>query len=202
MTMNRPYVFHFAALCRSRSFRVMVATVVALGILLPGLASSPALAQRQERSADVQRKGKERPANPQRSRTLVVLRIADALDLDEDQTLRLGSEYRRFDKRRQELIGDRLVTEAQLERALEQNPLEDAQLASLTSKLLAIDKELVLMPDSLFDSVEGMLTTEQKARFALLKIKLQRKIDRERNRRKGKGAPGPRGGKKARPGGD
>lgn len=159
--------------------RNAIVAFLALGMFL-SLGASWADAERKERSRD-----------PKRTRTLVVLRIADALDLNEEQTLRLGSEYRRFDKRRHELVADRLKTEEKLEQALERKPLDNADLEQLTNRLLTIDKELILMPDALFDSVQDMLSTEQKARLALLKIKLQRRIDRERNRRnaKGKGKP-------------
>jgi len=127
-----------------------------------------------------------------RGRTLIVLRIAEALDLDEDQTLRLGAEYRRFDKRRQELIGERAVTEVELETALGRESPNETDIRRFTDELLGIDKELILMPDALFESLQDMLDTEQRARLALLKIKLQRKIARERSRREGHQ---PRGGK-------
>ena len=127
--------------------------------------------------------------DPKRSRTMVVLRISEALDLDEEQTLRLASQYRKFDKRRHDLIGQRSVTEIELETALGRNPQDEANVRKLTDQLLAIDKELVLMPDALFESLQDMLDTDQRARLALLKIKLQRKIDRERGRRDGH-APG------------
>ncbi len=128
-----------------------------------------------------------------RKRTAVVLKISEALDLDEEQTLRLASQYRRFDKRRHELIGQRSVTEVELETALGRSPQDEANIRKLTDQLLAIDKELVLMPDALFESMQDMLNTDQRARLALLKIKLQRKIDRERSRRQGK-----QGGSKAK----
>jgi len=127
--------------------------------------------------------GAEGQKDPKRQRTMIILRISEALDLDEEQTLKLASQYRHFDQRRHELIGQRSVTEAELETALGKSPQEEDQVRELTDELLAIDKELILMPDSLFESVQDMLNTEQRARLALLKIKLQRKIDRERGRR-------------------
>ena len=120
-----------------------------------------------------------------RNRTRVVLRISEALDLDEDQTLRFASQYRKVDKRRHELIAERAVTEVELETAVGRDPQDEAQVRKLTDQLLAIDKELILLPDALFESVQDMLDTNQRARLALLKIKLQRKIDRERSRRQG-----------------
>lgn len=132
--------------------------------------------------------------DPKRSRTLIILRISEALDLDEEQTLRLASEYRRFDKRRRELIGERSVTEVELETALGRDPQNEADIRRFTDQLLKIDKELILMPDALFESLQDMLDTEQRARLALLKIKMQRKIDRERTRRQGRQP----GGAKAR----
>lgn len=133
--------------------------------------------------------------DPKRQRTAVILRISEALDLDEDQTLKLASQYRHFDTRRHELIGQRSVTEAELETSLGRTPQDEAEIRKLTDQLLAIDKELILMPDSLFESVQDMLNVDQRARLALLKIKLQRRIDRERGRRQnqkqgGKGKTG------------
>lgn len=127
--------------------------------------------------------GDAQETETKRSRTRVVLRISEALDLDEDQTLRFASQYRKLDKRRQELIAERAVTEVELETAVGRDPQDEAQVRTLTDQLLAIDKELILLPDALFESVQDMLDTNQRARLALLKIKLQRKIDRERSRR-------------------
>ncbi len=137
--------------------------------------------------------GAQDNADPKRRRTMVVLRISEALDLDEDQTLRLASQYRKFDKRRHDLIGQRSVTEVELETALGRDPQDEADLRKLTDQLLAIDKELILMPDTLFETMQEVLNTDQRARLALLKIKLQRKIDRERGRRHD-----PAGGAKAK----
>lgn len=159
--------------------KTSVRALLALGGVCVSLLAWSAAAQAEERRGN-------------RNRTAVVLRISEALDLDEDQTLRLAGQYRTFDKRRHELIGERSVTEVELETALARTPQDEANVRELTDKLLAIDKELILIPDALFDSVQGMLTTDQRGRLALLKIKLQRKIDRERGRREG------RSGKKAK----
>lgn len=134
--------------------------------------------------------------DPRRQRTSIILRISEALDLDEDQTLKLAAKYRHFDKRRHELIGQREVTESELETALGRSPQDEPQIRKLTDQLLSIDKELILMPDALFESVQDMLDTNQRAKLALLKIKLQRKIDRERTRRQQKRSGGGSGGKK------
>ena len=129
---------------------------------------------------------------------MVVLRISEELDLDEDQTLRLASQYRKFDKRRHDLIGQRAVTEVELDTALGRSPQNEPDIRKLTDQFLAIDKELVLMPYTLFESMQDMLklNTDQRARLALLKIKLQRKIGRERSRRDGRkpsgAAPSPK----------
>lgn len=118
-----------------------------------------------------------------RTRMVVVLRIAEELDLDEEETIHLASEYRKFDARRRELLGEKSVTEVELEAALARQPANQGELARLTDDLLRIDRELALMPDKLFQSLQSRLDTEQKARLALLKAKLQKKIDRERRRR-------------------
>ena len=133
-----------------------------------------------------------------RSRTRIVLRISEALDLDEDQTLRFASEYRKLDKRRRELTAQRRVTEVELETAVGRAPQDEARIRELTNQLLTIDKELILLPDTLFESVQPMLDTNQRAKMALLKVKLQRKIDRERNRRKAGRGKGKKGSKKGR----
>ena len=128
--------------------------------------------------------------NSKRRRTAVILRLSEALDLDEEQTLKLAAQYRRFDTRRNELIGQRRVTESELEAALGRSEQDEAQIRKLTDQLLEIDKERVLMPDALFESMQSVLDTNQRARFALFKMKLQRKIDRERTRRQQKRAGG------------
>lgn len=120
-----------------------------------------------------------------RTRMVVVLRIAEELDLDEAETIRLATEYRKFDAHRRELLGDKSVAEVELEAALGRHPPDQEELSRLTAELLRIDRELALLPDALFEAIQTMLDTEQKARLALLKAKLQKKLDGERRRRGG-----------------
>jgi Spy/CpxP family protein refolding chaperone len=126
---------------------------------------------------------------------LLVLRIAEALHLSDEQTIKLAAEFRRVAQQRHELIARRAALATRLEAQLAQRPLDDAALTSLTEQLVALDQQIGRLPEGLWKSIQPVLTPEQSARLVLLRGKLKQQVDGERRTRRGKGRNGGAGGR-------
>jgi Spy/CpxP family protein refolding chaperone len=118
---------------------------------------------------------------------LLVLRIAEALHLSDEQTIKVAAEFRRVAQQRRELIARRVALAGKLESQLAQKPRDDAALTSLTEQLVAIEQEINRLPEGLWKSIQPVLTPEQSARLVLLRGKLKQQVDGERKARRGKG---------------
>jgi hypothetical protein len=113
----------------------------------------------------------------------LVLRIADALHLNDEQTIKVASSFRNIEEKRQKLRGDKEAVESQLDAELAKKPIDEAKVSSLTQQALAIDRQLLLLPEEMYSSIQGMLTVEQRARLLLLRSRMQEQVQRERERR-------------------
>ncbi len=122
---------------------------------------------------------------------LLVLRIAEALHLDDEQTVKLAGQLRAVEAKRAELIDEKGRLEASLERELDQKPSDKARLEALTKQIADLERRLVLLPEEAFDSLQPMLDVEQRARLVLLRSRLKQQVLGERERRAagGRGLP-------------
>jgi Spy/CpxP family protein refolding chaperone len=188
-----------SARCRGRALSrfepraARVGIVVAFGALL--LAVAPAFAQSEAPPAAP---GGQAPfggppggrgfgagagRRPGGGRMFLVLRIADALHLNDEQTIKVASSFRSIDEKRQKLRSDKDAVESQLDAELARKPIDEAKVSSLTQQALAIDRQLLLLPEEMYNSIQGMLTVEQRARLLLLRSHLLEQVQRERERR-------------------
>lgn len=117
---------------------------------------------------------------------LVVLRIAEALRLSDEQTIKLAGEFRRVAQQRRELVARRVVLVGKLEEQLGKKPLDDAALKSLTAQLVSIEQDIGRLPEGLWNALQPVLTPEQSARLILLRGKLKQQVDGERKARREK----------------
>lgn len=115
---------------------------------------------------------------------LVVLRIAEALRLSDEQTIKLAGEFRRVAQQRRELVARRVVLVGKLEEQLGKKPLDDGALKSLTAQLVSIEQEIGRLPEVLWNALQPSLTPEQSARLILLRGKLKQQVDGERKARR------------------
>ncbi len=122
-----------------------------------------------------------------RARTFLALRIADALKLNDQEALKVGSVIRQFDERRQELIKQRQALEDKLRAALGTPPPDTAQLTTLISEANDIDQKLALVPEESFRELQKTLTVEQQAKLMLFRRELQGEIRRAIQGRAGGG---------------
>lgn len=118
---------------------------------------------------------------------LVVLRIAEELHLSDEQTIKVAAEFRRVGQQRRELVGKKNALAAKLETQLAQQPRDDKALDALTDQMVAIEQQLLQLPEQLWKGVQPVLTAEQRARLILLRGKMKQQLEGARRRRFGAG---------------
>jgi hypothetical protein len=125
----------------------------------------------------------------EQARTFLVVRIADALKLNEQDALKVSAVVRASDERRQSLVQERRALEAKLRAALAKP--EAAELAPLIAAGNDIDQQLAQLPEDTFRNLQKLLTVEQQAKLFLLRRELQGEIRRAVHRRFGGAAHAP-----------
>jgi len=126
-------------------------------------------------------------AGGSRGPMLVVLRIAETLQLNDEQTVKLAGEFRRVAQQRRGLLAQKAALATKLEGQLARKPADDGALTTLTDQIVALEREIMLLPEGLWQSIQPVLTPEQRARLILLRGKMKQEIDGERNRRRAQG---------------
>ena len=133
----------------------------------------------------------EGPPRRERARTFLVLRIVDALNLNDQDALKVSTIVRQSDERREQLVKQRQDLEAQLRTALAKKPVDPADLSKLVSAGNDIDQKIALVPEDTFHEMQKVLTVEQQAKLILFRRELQGEIRRAiQGRRTGAGRRG------------
>ena len=134
------------------------------------------------------------PPRRYRARTFLVLRIVDALNLNDQDALKVSTIVRQSDERRQQLVKQRQGLEDQLRTALAKKPTDPAELGKLVSDGTDIDQKIALIPEDTFHEMQKVLTVEQQAKLILFRRELQGEIRRAmQGRRSGGGRRGRQG---------
>jgi hypothetical protein len=152
-------------------------------VCLVALAALPAFAQQPTPHSGTHR---------ERARTFLVVRIADALKLNDQDALKVAAVVRASDEHRQDLRRQREALEAKLRTALKK-PESAADLTQLISEGNDLDQKLALVPEDTFRELQKILTVQQQAKLLLLRRDLQGEVQRAMYRRLGTGrhaAPG------------
>ena len=130
----------------------------------------------------------------ERARTFLVLRIVDALNLNDQDALKVSAIVRQSDEHRQQLVKQRQSLEDQLRTALVKQPADPTALGSLVSQGNDIDQKIALVPEDTFRELQKVLTVEQQAKLMLFRRELQGEIRRAvQGRRFGGGRRGKQG---------
>ncbi len=133
-----------------------------------------------------------------RARAFLVLRIADALRLNEQEAIKVSQVIRQSDEHRQALAQERRTLEQKLRETLAKQPPDTAALTKLISEGNEIDQKLAMVPEQSFRELQKILTVEQQANLMLFRRELQGEIRRALQNRRGvaarKGRGGPAGG--------
>ena len=136
---------------------------------------------------------REAPPRRERARTFLVLRIVEALNLNDQDALKVSNIVRQSDERRQQLVKQRQGVEDQLRAALAKKPVDAAELGKLVGEGNDIDQKIAVVPEDTFHEMQKILTVEQQAKLILFRRELQGEIRRAiQGRRAG-------GGHRARP---
>ena len=122
----------------------------------------------------------------EQARTFLVVRIADALKLNDQDALKVAAVVRASDERRQDLRRQREALEAKLRTALKK-PESAADLPQLIGEGNDLDQELALVPENTFRELQKILTVKQQAKLLLLRRDLQDEVQRAMSRRLGAG---------------
>lgn len=135
----------------------------------------------------------------ERARMFLVLRIADALKLNDQEALKVSNVIRQSDEHRQDLVQQRQALETKLKDALAKQPPDTAELTRLITDANDIDQKLALVPEESFHELQKLLTVEQQAKLMLLRRELQGEIrraiqGRRLGARRGQGPGGARPG--------
>jgi hypothetical protein len=125
-----------------------------------------------------------------RGSMLVVLRIAEELHLSDEQTIKVAGEFRRVAHQRRELVAKKAALASKLEAQLAQQPHDDKALDALTDQMVAVEQQLLQMPEQLWKGVQPVLSAEQRARLILLRGKMKQQLEGARRRRAGAAAAG------------
>jgi Spy/CpxP family protein refolding chaperone len=156
--------------------RTALTTALALALLSPAAYAQPAAVPH----ADA-------PPRRERARTFLVLRIVDALNLNDQDAIKVSTIVRQSDERRQQLVKQRQGLEDQLRTALAKKPADSAELSKLVSDGNDIDQKIALVPEETFHEMQKVLTVEQQAKLILFRRELQGEIRRAMQGRHGGG---------------
>jgi Spy/CpxP family protein refolding chaperone len=125
-----------------------------------------------------------------RARMFLVLRIADALKLSEQEALKVSTVIRQSDEHRRDLLQQRQALEQELREALAKQPPDPATLSKLINQGNDIDQKLALVPEDSFHELQKILTVEQQAKLILFRRELQGEIRHAVQTRGGAGRRG------------
>lgn len=114
----------------------------------------------------------------ERARTFLVLRIVDALNLNDQDALKVSAIVRQADEHRQQLVKQRQAVEDQLRTALVKKTPDSTALGKLVSEGNDIDQKIALVPEDTFRDLQKVLTVEQQATLMLFRRELQGEIRR------------------------
>ena len=121
----------------------------------------------------------------ERARTFLVVHIAEALRLNDQEALKVSQVVRESDERREQLTRQRQTLETQLRKALERKA-PDTELAPLVAAANDLDQKIAMVPEDTFSQLQKTLTVEQQARLVLFRRELQAEVRHAMQRRLGK----------------
>ncbi len=99
---------------------------------------------------------------------LLIWRLVDELDLSEQQIARLFPRIKQLKELRLELGRRKRALEADLRRALAQRPPDQERIKIKVAQLQALRVEIEQRRQRILRQINGILTVEQQAKFALI----------------------------------
>jgi hypothetical protein len=111
-----------------------------------------------------------------RARTFLVLRLAEALDLTDEEALRASRIFREAEERRRTLEEERQGIEKELRAELASATPDRKKIASLVERAVKIDEELAAVPSRAFAELRSSLAVEKQAKLVLARPLIQREV--------------------------
>ncbi len=118
----------------------------------------------------------EREGRSGRARTFLVLRISEALDLDDEKALQISRIFKEGGERREALRAERSALAPQLESAV--NAADEAAVKKLVAQAREIDRKILLVAADSFAEIDSVLTVVEQGKLALLVPKIQDQLRR------------------------
>lgn len=116
------------------------------------------------------------------------IKLIEALEMDEETTLRFFSRRAEHRQLMQSLQQDAEGIMIELEKALQSDKITDAELKTLMDDYLVSEKNMISQRNLFLNSLNDLLTTEQIARLIIFEKKFKQElrdvIIRERQKRK------------------
>ena len=116
------------------------------------------------------------------------IKLIEALEMDEETTLRFFSRRAEHRQLMQSLQQDAEEIMIELEKALQSDKITDAELKTLMDNYLVSEKNMISQRNLFLNSLNDLLTTEQIARLIIFEKKFKQElrdvIIRERQKRK------------------
>jgi len=123
-----------------------------------------------------------------RGRLLLVLRMADELDLSDEKALAVSRALKEAEGKRDAIRKKRRDLDKQLSDALAQKKPDDAALTKLIDQAIELDRERAKLMEDSFTSLKKILTVQEQAKLVQLRMRMHREMGPEM------GPHGPGGG--------
>jgi len=125
----------------------------------------------------------------ERIQQLMKMRMVEALDLNEEQSVRFIARFNDHEKQRRELMKLKAEALTKIEK-LVQDSGDEREIEKAFPEALAIDVRVVEERKKFFDSLSDILTVTQRARLLVFERKFERELrdavrDTQRRRMKG-----------------
>ena len=117
----------------------------------------------------------EGPRAVERIEQLKKVRMIEALDLSEEQSIRFFARLNEHDKRNQDLMDERSAILDRLER-LVRNEADDEEYRGLFSEVSEVDRRVVEEEAKFFDGLSEILSESQRARYLLFGRQFRREL--------------------------
>ncbi len=132
-----------------------------------------------------------------RARTLLVLRIAEELDLSDEKALQISRIFKAGGERREALRAERRAVDSQLEAAVA--AADEATVKKLVTQAREIDRKSQMIALDSFAEIDSLLSVIEQGKLALLVPKIQDQLRRggrrgRESRRRGERGDGDWGG--------
>ena len=111
-----------------------------------------------------------------RGRLLLVLRMADELNLSDEKALAVSRALKDAESKRDELHGKRRELEKQIHDALAQKKPDDAALTKLIDQSVDLDRQRAKAMEDSITSLKKILSVQEQAKLVLMRMRMHHEM--------------------------